>query len=153
MQPLSNASGLIYDPFVNEYLLHFRDNRTAFHPESWALFGGSCEGTETPREGLLRELQEELCLRVHPKTALARGRREKPGKQYSYYFLVLINRDRHDLILQEGAGMAWFQPEDLVDLTKRTRVTPALIYLRDKGLIYVSEEKRNTYKALISKYA
>lgn len=148
-----NASGLILDPYANEYLLHFRDNRTPYYPEAWALFGGGCEGNETPREGLLRELEEELCLQVHPKVLLDKGKRQKRGGEYSHYFLVLMKREWHNLTLLEGAGMAWFSPEALIDLTRCTRVTPGLLFLRDRNHIPVPEERLALYQALVRKYS
>lgn len=143
-----NASGLIYDPHTNQTLLHFRDNKTPYYPESWALFGGGSEGDETPTETLLRELYEELRISVSRKVLIALGKRAKSFGEYSHYFLVIIDQRKHRLDLQEGADMAWFTPEELMCVTYTGAVTPGLLFLRDRNQLIVPEHKQREYLKL-----
>ncbi len=143
-----NASGLIYDPHENKYLLHFRDNKTPYYPESWALFGGGSEGIETPTETLIRELAEELLLCASPRALIALGKRAKSFGEYSHYFLVIIDQRMHRLHLQEGADMAWFTPEELMSVTYTDAVTPGLVFLRERNQLIVPERKRQEYLLL-----
>ncbi len=47
------------------YVLQLRDDRPDIAaPGLWALFGGSVEQGEEPRQAVLREVEEELCLRL-----------------------------------------------------------------------------------------
>ncbi len=47
------------------YVLQLRDDRPDIAaPGLWALFGGSVERGEEPRQAVLREVEEELCLRL-----------------------------------------------------------------------------------------
>ena len=54
-----SAKAFIYRD--SHFLLQHRDrDPTIFYPDHWGLFGGSIDAGETPEQGLLRELEEEL---------------------------------------------------------------------------------------------
>ncbi len=47
------------------YVLQHRDDKPGIAaPGMWALFGGRVEDREEPREAAVREVQEELCVRI-----------------------------------------------------------------------------------------
>ena len=55
------------------YLLQLRDNKAGiFFPGHWGLFGGGVAAGEKPSEGLRRELDEELGLKVGEMRRLTR---------------------------------------------------------------------------------
>ena len=49
----------------NCYVLQLRDNKPNIAaPGKWSLFGGMVESGESPREALVREIQEELSIKL-----------------------------------------------------------------------------------------
>jgi len=47
------------------YVLQLRDDKPGIAaPGMWSLFGGRVEESEEPRTALVREIEEELCLRL-----------------------------------------------------------------------------------------
>jgi 8-oxo-dGTP pyrophosphatase MutT (NUDIX family) len=52
-------------------LLGLRSAHRASYPGVWDVFGGHCEGSESPREALVRELREELGIELHACAPLA----------------------------------------------------------------------------------
>jgi 8-oxo-dGTP pyrophosphatase MutT (NUDIX family) len=61
---LRSVGALIHDA-QGRVLLQRRDRKTSIYfPGLWGVFGGSCEGAETPEHAILREIREELSLEV-----------------------------------------------------------------------------------------
>ena len=61
MQDVAKAILLERDNFV----LQLRDNKPLIEtPDMWSLFGGEIEKNEDPKEAMLREIEEELCIKV-----------------------------------------------------------------------------------------
>ena len=61
MQDVAKAILLERDNFV----LQLRDNKPLIEtPDMWSLFGGEIEKNEDPQEAMLREIEEELCIKV-----------------------------------------------------------------------------------------
>jgi 8-oxo-dGTP pyrophosphatase MutT (NUDIX family) len=56
----------------NKFLLVLRDdNPKISYPDSWGIFGGGVEKGETSEQAIIRELQEELGLKIeNPKLIL-----------------------------------------------------------------------------------
>ena len=49
----------------NNFILQLRDNKPSIEtPGMWSLFGGNIEKNEDPQEAMLREIEEELCIKV-----------------------------------------------------------------------------------------
>ena len=49
----------------NNFILQLRDNKPSIEtPGMWSLFGGDIEKNEDPQEAMLREIEEELCIKV-----------------------------------------------------------------------------------------
>ena len=60
-------AGVILEDEFGRILLQLRDNipRIA-NPNQWGLFGGRIETGEIPFEAALREIEEELCIKLSP---------------------------------------------------------------------------------------
>ena len=60
MKPKAGSAVLIMSP--DRILLFHRDNiSTISSPDCWQLVGGGIEKGETPKEGLIKEVKEEVC--------------------------------------------------------------------------------------------
>lgn len=104
------------------YVMQLRDsNRDIFYPDHWGCFGGAVDPGETPGQAIVRELREELDLRI--------GEREFTRfteftfdfsfcgfdrKWRVYYEIILPNSDMTEFVLSEGAGVEAFEAESLL---------------------------------------
>ena len=118
------AGGFLFDSRAVKVLLHLRDDRTAFRPGKWAFFGGLNQGSESFGECFIRELYEEIGLRVEPDEV--RYLRDYPRNtiaQHRAVFYVPSAVPVEELTLGEGAGLAWLRLDKLctVDITDATR--------------------------------
>ncbi|MEO5336321.1 MAG: NTP transferase domain-containing protein [Magnetospirillum sp. WYHS-4] len=99
------------------FLLHKRDDKPGIrYPGHWALFGGSAEPGETPAEAIRREVREEIGYDLDCFGALRRFVHE--GKR-EWAFVGRVTAGLERLTLQEGAGMAFFRPQEIPDLRIR----------------------------------
>lgn len=105
-------------------LLHHRDGNTENNPNRWAFFGGSSEEDETPAQCFIRELHEEIGLKVPQKDVIyLRDYFNAIMKRHRNVFYVISDVPVTELILGEGAGFEWI-PLDRVseyDLTDKTK--------------------------------
>jgi ADP-ribose pyrophosphatase YjhB (NUDIX family) len=112
------ATALLVDR-EGRFLLQHRDDKPDIaNPGRWGSFGGMIEPYETPEEGFLREIEEELSWR--PTTfGLVSAVSYKPDHHwqliYVYDAVVDVPRDR--LELHEGQGMGFFAPDALPEDT------------------------------------
>ena len=117
------AGGFFYNSDAKEILLHKRDDKTTKYPNKWAFFGGSSEEGETPVDTFIREIQEELGVRL---------RNEEVKPLYDYFnpefathrniFYVLRQTKKEEMTLGEGADFDWIPLNMVVtyDLTPST---------------------------------
>jgi 8-oxo-dGTP diphosphatase len=103
--------------FVNpcgEVLLLLRDDKPDIpYPNMWDLPGGHLENKEGPREGLLREMREEL-----PGVALGDVRPwrvvEFPDRIDHFFWTRLdVSEEKLNRVLREGQRVAWMSLEAL----------------------------------------
>lgn len=94
-----------------EYLLQLRDNS----PEipcggMWGLFGGSIDEGESPRDAAVREIWEELNVKINPKDLVYMT--EVPG---GHVYYLKWDKDLVALDLREGKDMRYFEREEIFD--------------------------------------
>lgn len=118
------AGGFLFDRPRRAVLLHLRDGKTPINPHKWAFFGGQGEQGESYIECFVREMDEEIGLRLLPSQA-------QPLCEYMntlvnqyrvvFYVETYIPTDR--LVLGEGADFGWHTLEAAMrlDLAQRTR--------------------------------
>jgi len=93
-----------FDPTYKTVLLHRRDHRTEESPNMWDCFGGEIEKDEEPEKALIREIEEELDIRVPKNEIILLTSYEKFPVYYVHFHDWLTRTIR----LGEGAGFAWF---------------------------------------------
>ncbi|MBI4141191.1 NUDIX hydrolase [Candidatus Woesearchaeota archaeon] len=114
------ACAIIFNSF-GEILLQKKDVRYWRYPGIWSFFGGAIENGETPKEAVIRELQEELGITfedlklfnvceyedLHPQQT-------RRGKLFT--FVARHDGKQTDIRLNEGAGFAFFSREEVLSL-------------------------------------
>lgn len=118
------AGCFLYDHASHSVLLHKRDGKTPVNPHKWAFFGGRGLPGETDVDCCVRELREEIGLRVQGSD-LKRLRSYMNHDHNLYRVVFYLERrvELDQLVLGEGAGFAWIDLAkiDDMDLTQATR--------------------------------
>ncbi|MBS3072513.1 NUDIX domain-containing protein [Candidatus Pacearchaeota archaeon] len=97
----------------NKILLQLRDNSPKIsNPNKWGIFGGGVERSETPEQAAIRELKEELGLRVDKLDLFLQT---EFNNEKIYLFRLKI-KNVSNLRLNEGADMAFFSKEEILNL-------------------------------------
>lgn len=105
------------------YLLQLRDNKPdIWFPNHWGLFGGAIDDGETPKETLMRELNEELGIEVETDSLKYFTRFDF---DFSYaghktvfreYYSILMSPDQmSEMTLGEGQAMQAFTPSEITN--------------------------------------
>jgi 8-oxo-dGTP pyrophosphatase MutT (NUDIX family) len=102
-------------------LLMKRTQDAPSHPGHWGLVGGTLEPDETPREGLVREIHEELehrrRVRLQPLWHTANLTYYKAHLPEDLDTLRLKRSTAEDKV--EGEGLAWFTEAEVRRLPMR----------------------------------
>lgn len=99
-------------------VLQLRDNKTRTYPDCWSIFGGRLEPGETPKDGVVREIREELGIGLDRVTYLGEliedpcDRNDRQGS-LSYVFHSDISGAGTALHLNEGASYGLFEWEHI----------------------------------------
>lgn len=120
---LRSVGALIHDE-QKRVLLQRRDRKTSIYfPGLWGVFGGSCEGDETPEQAVVREIWEELSVRVDAPPLFLKWNiqcsylGEEPRERF--FFNVAFDADMTTQIkLREGAEYRFFAVADLPAVTQ-----------------------------------
>ena len=118
------AGGFLFDRLRTAVLLHHRDGNTSANPHKWAFFGGQGEQDESYVDCFVREMAEEIGLRLQPEQAVhLREYMNTLVNQYRVVFYVETYVPTERLVLGEGAGFGWFTLDAALrlDLAQRTR--------------------------------
>jgi len=121
-----SATAILVDA-RGRFLLQHRDDKPGIdNPGLWGSFGGAVDPYETPADGFLREMREELewqprQFELHvagpyfpdPRGYGANGARS----QLIYVYAAPVDVPFEDLTLHEGQAMAFFAPDTLPDKT------------------------------------
>jgi 8-oxo-dGTP pyrophosphatase MutT (NUDIX family) len=109
------ATAVIVDERGRFLLQHRDDKPDIANPGMWGSFGGEIEPYETPLDGYLRELEEELAwrpdvLELIGSTPFSDG---SGRRQLIYLYASPLDRPYGELVLGEGQAMGLFGPDEL----------------------------------------
>lgn len=130
---MNSASALII--WKNKILLFHRDNITTIkNPDCWSLPGGVIEKDESPLQGLMRELQEEVS--YIPKN-IKHIKTFRTLNKSSYVYIAKVSDSETKCFKHgpgEGQGIGWFSYEEAVKL----KLTPKLRFylMKHKNKIF-----------------
>lgn len=117
------AGGFFFNPRTQQVLLHKRDGNTEINPHKWTFFGGSSEGEETPTQTFVREIEEELGVKLSenqlvPLDAYINEREH----MWRHVFYIVSDMPKSQMTLGEGADFDWVSLEKVFeyDLSDRT---------------------------------
>ena len=106
--------------FNNQYLLGFR-HASQHQGNRYEFVGGKIEPDETPKQGLIREVYEEIGLDIAQNTAVKMGviRHDYADKTVALHvFKIQVSQAQFDGLQQgkgkEGQAMTWVPQSDLV---------------------------------------
>jgi len=84
------------------------------NPDHWGLFGGHIEPGETPEAGAIREVEEELSVRIDPAKMRPIPLPYQTGLPKDYYSFHYVVADELDHTrLTEGERWAWLTREQI----------------------------------------
>ena len=128
------AGGFLFNPEAKSVLLHLRDHNTKFAPGMWSFFGGLCENGETPSQGFVRELKEELAIDIKESQLIPlRSYLNEKLQTYRHVFYVLSALPKSEMTLGEGAGFDWVPLETVFSFDLTDKVRDDLTYFIEKG--------------------
>ena len=108
-------TGVILEGKANKILLQLRDNKPEIpYPGHWSIFGGEIEEGETPLEGAVREIEEELGKRLE-KESLLFYKKVTLDKNY-YIFRANFPYDLSEITLMEGQEARFFSRDETIKL-------------------------------------
>lgn len=112
------ATGLLVDAGGRFLLQHRDDKPDIANPGKWGSFGGMIEHGETPDEGFVREIEEELAWSPERYELMgAYAFPDRDGRQLIYIYAVFVDVPIERLVLGEGQGIGFFDPGSLPDDT------------------------------------
>lgn len=102
------AGGFLYNPKSKSVLLHKRDGNTSVNPNRWAFFGGGSEPGENPAQTFVREIEEELSVRLDVKEVMPlRDDFNQERDTHRHVFYAKSELEKSEMILGEGADFEW----------------------------------------------
>ena len=116
---MKQIAAIILENDKGEFLLALRDNKSWIpFPSHWDLIGGHVEAGETPEEALVREVKEELDIKLTEYTFF-RKYECFTGDAYEnikYIYTGKINLPIEEITLLEGERAQYFSKEEIPDL-------------------------------------
>jgi 8-oxo-dGTP diphosphatase len=115
---MASTTALLVDA-RGRFLLQLRDEKPEImHPGLWGSFGGRVEPYETPEDGFLREMDEELGWRpsaceLYMSAPFRTLDDHDTRRQLNYVYTAALDVPLDALVLGEGAGMDAFAPDAL----------------------------------------
>lgn len=104
-------------------LLQLRDNKPGInYPDTWSLIGGFIDDGETPEQAALREVEEEIGLKLNSLVLLS-SRIAEPEKGEERFeenmFAAELPCDISELSANEGREIRMFSVDELDDINIR----------------------------------
>ncbi|OGF69621.1 hypothetical protein A3H65_03995 [Candidatus Giovannonibacteria bacterium RIFCSPLOWO2_02_FULL_45_14] len=110
------AACFLFDENKNLILLQKRDGNTAMFPNKWGFFGGGLEGNETPKEGLIRELKEEIGLTFREDELIPLW--DNFFAEYNVQRSLFVIKKwipESSMIIGEGEGVKWIPIDEIFE--------------------------------------
>ena len=111
--------------FVNdnkELLLQKRSPNKRFSPNKWGLCAGHVDSGETPDSTALREIKEELGIKLSPGDLRILEERDvlklKSNSRLTRMYYVIYNKNDFTIQTEELSEVKWFNIDEVIDRIK-----------------------------------
>lgn len=111
--------------FVNdnkELLLQKRSPNKRFSPNKWGLCAGHVDSGETPEKTALREIKEELGIKLSPGDLRILEERDvlklESNSRLTRMYYVIYNKNDFTIQTEELSEVKWFNIDDVIDRIK-----------------------------------
>lgn len=131
-----------------QVLLQKRSLTKKYSPGKWALCAGHVEAHENLKTAILREIEEELGIKVSEKDIIPYGEKEikirSSNSHVTYYYTYKTNLNIEDFSIQkeELDEVKWFDIDEVVNMLKN----------HDKSLTWSEPEEKIPLFANLKKY-
>lgn len=130
----------------NEVLLQKRSYKRRYLPGKWALCAGHVQSGETEKQSAIRELVEELDMKIYQKDLVFLETYKKNGhanRKISYVYLARTNMKLNEYTIQEDelTDLKYVYIDELIKITKEDDKT--LAFGGDKYHIDLFEKVKN----------
>ena len=124
------AEALIYDDYGRVLMQKKTVDYPLYPGGCWCLFGGEIEEGEKPKDAILREIKEEIGLKLKEfKLMYVKGYIiEDKFEGTQYVFKVKFKGKLSEIELKEGCGFAFFEKSEIESLKTPEMEKKALIY-------------------------
>jgi 8-oxo-dGTP diphosphatase len=107
----AESTNIILLSCEDSVLLYLRDDKPILlYPNMWALPGGYIEEGETPEQCILREIEEELGIKLG-EVALFVVAQRSYGIEHTFW--ARVNFYLEDIVLTEGQAIRWFTFDEI----------------------------------------
>ena len=104
---------IIIENNKNEVLLQLRDNNAKYYKHCWVFLGGKKEKKESEIEGIIREIKEEIGIKItNPRLVKCYKIRETE----LYLFYIKRNININKIKLTEGEKIKFFKPQNVLTI-------------------------------------
>ena len=111
--------------FVNdnkELLLQKRSPNKRFDPNKWGLCAGHVDSGETPEKTALREIKEELGIKLSPGDLRILEERDvlklESNSRLTRMYYVIYNKNDFKIQTEELSEVKWFNIDEVIDRIK-----------------------------------
>lgn len=118
------AGGFLYNKKNDTILLHKRDKKTKINPSQWAFFGGLNNPGETPEETFIREIGEELSIKIPAENIISLcDYFNKELQTHRFVFYAYSQLSKSEMKLNEGEDFDWIPTAKIFDyeLSEKTK--------------------------------
>lgn len=108
------GTSIIFVNDLDQVLLFLRDDIPNIkYPNMWDILGGNLEEGESPRECIIREMEEELELKLSSFELFEEHLFED---RLEFTFWQRLNIDTKTQVLNEGQKLKWFTREEALSI-------------------------------------
>ncbi len=112
MSKIVEFVGVILEDNQGRVALQLREEERELNPDHWSVFGGHIEEGEEPLIAIVREMEEELSVKLSEDNLVSLGRVERAGHAYTI-FHYQVEDELDEVVLKEGLDWRWCSIDEI----------------------------------------